>query len=115
MGGKTLGMMRTAFFQWTRRTGSGLSGDGVSETTDVATIGVSRSAKTAAALPVEVGADQKEPSDAVEHQLERRPAGEERCIVRLMDPHSRRRSGKKNLQTLIDAEDVRQSLQCIGR
>ncbi len=104
-GGKTLGMMRTALFQLIRRTGIGRSADGASDTTFASRRG-GRSDKVSAPLGVEIGADEKESGDAAGHQLQRRASLEERRVVRPVDPGCRRCGGEKDLETLVDPENV---------
>src|SRR5205807_161095 len=77
IGGKTLGMIRTAFRQMTRRIGIGASADGVSETTSGP---LSREISTT--FSIQVRADEKQPGNTAEHELERRTPFEEGRLVR---------------------------------
>src|SRR6185437_6735890 len=74
-----------------------------------------RSGKVSASLAIEIRADEEQPRHAAQHQLERRPPAKQRRIVGTVDPSRRKLRRQQDLQTLVDAEDVRQPLDRIRR
>src|SRR6187549_128186 len=103
-------MMRTALRHHTRRTGSGASADGTIDVKPPGGVsgGTTASGKVTTPFAVEIRPHQKQPSDAVEHEIECGTSAEQRRAIRLMNPGRGRGRRQKDLQALVDAEHVRQ-------